>query len=152
MYKIRGLLWARESDEGPRFPKVKLTGSKAAGIAYEKRVGRQIRAEFGDSWEIKTSQWIEFEDSQGSGWACPDLYMIRDDLVVCVESKLTQTKAAERQLLKLYLPLLLRIYARKVVCVQSCRNLITAPEKEITKLQEIIDNPRIGMWTWYNRI
>lgn len=152
MRVVRGLKWAKECNVGPGFPEVRLTGSKAAGVAYEKRVAKDIKRRFGKDWEIKISQWIRYEDSAGLGWARPDLYMIRDDLLVIVESKLTQTISAEKQLLKLYLPLLLRIYSRKIVCVQSCRSLRNEPEQEIKLLEDIILEPRLGMWVWFNRV
>lgn len=50
--------------------------------------------------------WLEFEDSNGYGWAQPDFVCQRSDgLLIVVEIKLTETLDLRQELEDLYLPL-----------------------------------------------
>ena len=73
--------------------------------------------------QIFHNQWIEFEDSNGKGFAQPDSFLVLKSRVICFECKLTETLAGYRQLTALYGPLLREIYKRPVVLVLTCRNL-----------------------------
>ncbi len=83
----------------------------------EKELRREARGEF------FPSQWLQFVDANGPGFAQPDFYFVRPDSVLCIECKLTQHPVAWEQLRGLYAPLLEKLYARPVVCVQVCKNL-----------------------------
>lgn len=121
------------------------------GLTYERKVARllkRLNAEGELPGELYLSQWIAYEDKNGQGFAQVDAFLVRDDLILLVEVKLTQTDYAKGQMLKLYLPLLKKIYQRPVVCLQVCKNLRRVPENKSTAL-ELVKNPKPGVWTWH---
>ena len=149
--RIEGLVWVQLTDEGPIVSrKAPRKASVKRGRSYERKVARALKREKGKyGGELFIGQWLLFRDKHGYGRAQPDAYILRPDLVVLIECKLTQTEDAEPQLLKLYLPLLRELYSRRVVCIQACHNLRYAPKKLIEDPIELINLPRTGVWTWH---
>lgn len=101
-------------------------GSKAQGLAYERKFGKRLRARqarFGFPGEIFSGQWFRFKDAGGFGFAQPDFYILRADHIILFECKLTGKDEAWRQLRDLYSPLLEEFYSRPVICVQVCKNI-----------------------------
>lgn len=146
--QIRNLSFAQLSPTGP-WAKSRLRGSKAKGIAYERRVQRKLKEmvrEGSLSCSLFPSQWIEFYDENGRGWAQPDIYGVGEDWVLLVECKLTQQEWGYAQMNNLYRPLLEWIYKRPVLCLQAAHNLIYS--NRLCSPQERISLPE-GFWTWH---
>jgi len=149
--RIEGLVWVQLTDEGPIISrKAPRKASVKRGRGYERKVARYLKREhdkFGG--ELFVGQWLLFKDHHGYGKAQPDAYILRPELVVLIECKLTQADDAVPQLLNLYLPLIRGLYSRPVVCIQACHNLRYTPKKLIKDPIELIDSPRPGVWTWH---
>jgi hypothetical protein len=76
------------------------------------------------SAELLSGQWIKFRDANGPGYAQPDFLLILPDVLAILDSKLTHTPMAERQLRGLYLPLAACIWPGRVtLCVEVCHNV-----------------------------
>lgn len=149
--RIEGLVWVQLTDEGPIVSrKAPRKASVKRGRSYERKVARALKREHDKfEGELFIGQWLLFKDRHGYGKAQPDVYIVRSDLVVLIECKLTQTENAIPQLLSLYLPLIKELYHRPVVCIQACHNLRYVPKKLIEDPMELIKNPRPGVWTWH---
>jgi hypothetical protein len=97
--EIEGLRWARLGDDSP-WPKPQARGSKAAGLRFERSTFRWIKKDFPDALH---APWIQFEDSNGTGWASPDIVI--PSRKILVEVKLSRIDSAIAQVERLYLPL-----------------------------------------------
>ena len=118
---IRGLRWVRPAATAPHPPPSPRRGAKLKGIQWENRVARELQSVWGP--KCLHGQWLEFEDSNGRGYAQPDFILQGQDHVLCVEAKLSWIEA-ERQVLGLYAPLLRELYelpVRSVVVVKYLR-------------------------------
>lgn len=125
--------------EGPPQPRAVKTSVKR-GIAYEKKVGRllkKLKREEKLEGELFLGQWLLFEDKNGVGRAQPDAYLVKEDFVLVVECKLTQTEVAEVQLRELYGPLLRFLYKKPVVLVQAFKNMRQRPDYSVRSLMRL---------------
>jgi len=131
---IKDLYGASLSNEVPphaKLQKGRMNSKQRAGLTYEKRVTRSLKRAIGPQGHLphgvlRAGQWISFTDSNGPGWAQPDLYHWVEEagLLFILECKLTQTPVAEWQLEHLYRPLLAHILRPdEVVMLQICKNL-----------------------------
>ena len=68
------------------------------------------------------SQWFQYWDQNGSGFACPDLFIVRPDSLVLFEAKLTYTPNAESQMRELYAPILEAQFRKPIVSCVVFRN------------------------------
>ncbi len=127
---VRGL--RRVCLETPEGDKAKARPGKSSaaarkGLSYEAKVGRFLAglAAAREIAGLRAHPWINFEDTNGFGRAQPDyIFWQKTKLLVC-EVKLSETDDAWRQLEKLYVPLLERIFPEsQVVPVQVVHNLI----------------------------
>lgn len=107
----------------PRYlPKPKaLRGSRAAGIGYERKVGRLLSRLWPD--ETFSGHWFEFEDAYGRGCCQPDHFVVLDGQVLLVECKLTENPTAWEQIRGLYRPVLAAEFGLPVTGVQACKHL-----------------------------
>lgn len=134
------------------WPTVRLRGSRAKGISYEKMVGRWLRewAKTLPGVTLHSGQWLKFQDSSGPGHAQPDHYLVFPSLVLLIECKLKQNTCAEGQLLHLYRPLLEHLYARPVFTIQVFRHWRFRPNRfEIKHPAELVAYPRDGVFMWH---
>lgn len=118
--KVLGLRNASLALSEP-FPKTKQTGSRAKGMAYQRKVSRFFQQEMAlirkrKLLDVKRKgeifypeRWIMFEDANGPGYAQPDLFIHTGENILVVECKLTRVGAWE-QIALLYWPLLWRIF------------------------------------------
>lgn len=146
---VSGLQWAALSTESPKFLRESKKGSKARGLAYEKKVKKWLErrsSSFPRESEFFFGQWLAFVDDGGSGLAQPDIYiLLPGGWILLIEIKLTQTDYAEAQLEKLYKPLLEHIYRPAgICCVQICKNLRYDAPHKIEDLSQLVDSPRAG--------
>jgi len=102
------------------------------GLRYERRFGRLLRRVAPRALgfaEIRSGQWIEFEDENGTGNAQPDHILVGSDELWIFENKLTYRREGWYQLLDLYLPLCEYVWPglrKRVVLV--CKNLSEGDE------------------------
>ena len=122
--KLKGLRRVVEIDQPPFELRKKRNTAQAKGIAYERKVGKDLRnLVAGLPCEVRSGVWLEYIADSGTGWAQPDHLLVFDDRVVCVECKLTQRPDIRTKLLKFYRRLLRRLYPSKEVHVaQVYRN------------------------------
>lgn len=122
------------------------TGSKAQGLAYEKKVGRWVRRQW--PW-LTSGQWFEFRDANGKGCCQVDHYLVLPDRVLALECKLTQTEIAESQIQRLYAPVLQAVYEKPVVGVQVCKHLACNDPRLITELNKAMASPMGDYFIWH---
>lgn len=117
-------------------PKAKrLTGARAKGLAYEKKV----RTWLDGLWPgaVIHEQWFAGEDVNGQFFCQTDHILVLDHVAVVFETKLTQTFDAIKQINGLYRPVVALAFGRPVLGVQVCRNLVKDPG------EGLIRNPRV---------
>lgn len=96
------------------------------------------------------SQWIEFEDLNGHGYAQPDAYLVLADKLLLFETKLSERDGAYAQL-RLYAELLEHIFELPSVRVQVCKSLRPGRRNEISGLARILEaepGPVNYVWHW----
>lgn len=115
-------------------------------------MGRELRRLLNDgllSGELFDQQWFLYKDAQGVSYCQPDYFIVRDDLVLLVECKLSQTDEAFQQMASLYVPVLRYRYERPIVTVLACKYLRFDPIAPISDLWEAWEHPRQGNLTWH---
>ena len=150
--KIHGLKWAELRSDGPFSKQRPKRRAHKAGLAYERKVGRKLKRMLRDGeldGELNLNQWILFADANGVGWAQPDAFVLMQDKILLLESKLTQSDTATPQLLSLYLPLLRKIYNLPILCLQVCHNLRYVPSKLVEGPEELLKAPGPGVFVWH---
>ena len=115
-----------------------LRGSKAAGLAYEKKVGRKLRRLWPD---LVSGQWFEYSDANGVGCCQVDHYVVLDYQVVVFECKLSQTPVGFSQIDLLYRPILEMVYGKPVTGVQVCKHLREIDPRIVSKVQSALAAP-----------
>ena len=100
------IAWAKLRAVPPSFAgrRTRLTGSRAAGVRYEKKIHEEFLQRYPHNY--LPSPWFEFQDAHGRRWCQPDgmLIDIRQGLCVIVEVKHHHTGEAWWKLQRLYLP------------------------------------------------
>lgn len=95
-------------------------GAFAKGRAYEKKVLRDVKKEFGEAALL--NPWIEFVDAGGYGWARPDALVELREHVLVIEVKLSHCLDGVEQLTRLYAPLAQFLYPGKNIrCIEACK-------------------------------
>lgn len=152
---IKGPLWARQV-EPPGFAKAKLKGSAAKGKTYERKVWKYVNKWIEQEGRTELAPiyqpWIQFEDANGWGLASPDIVLVAPDRVVVLEAKLSQTAAAEHQLVKTYFPLLSLLFAKPVFGIQVCKNMYEHPKHSVRNLVGHLDGDLdeiLPVMTWH---
>jgi len=114
-------------------------------------VARLIKQNLLDKgYDIYPSQWIEYEDANGRGCAQPDLYIVGLGQTICVECKLTQNTAGQRQITDLYRPLLERLYQAPVLGVVAVNRLVFDPGVySVRSLDELMKKRGTDVYTWF---
>lgn len=139
---VKGLKSATFTAESPWKKEPKLKGSCAKGKTYERTIYRRLKAVLEEN-AIHYNRWIRYEDSTGTHYAQPDIFIVCPSRIYLLEVKRTQTFEAELQLQLLYKPLLEFLFPDKeIFCIQVCKNLRTRPKDEINALREARD-PKI---------
>ena len=119
--KIKGLKWVALADRNPYPGPRRLRGTKAAGIAFQNKVGRFLAGEIDAkrlAGKLYSDLWLMFEDSGGNGFAQPDHFLLQPERIVLLECKLSQNTTAWAQIEGLYKPLLEHLFQRPVLGVQ----------------------------------
>lgn len=124
--KIEGLKWAAIAPRNPFPGPKKLSGSAAAGIAFQNKLGRYLARQIDLrrlEGKLYSDLWIMFKDRNGEGFAQPDHFLLQPTRIVLIECKLTQNDAAWPQLYGLYKPLVEHLFKRPAICVQAFRRM-----------------------------
>lgn len=169
VHTVRHLKWVRElpAASPPPFPKPRrLKGSKAAGIAYERKFGRALPGlacgtPF-EKFKLHSGIWLEFADGRKEGWAQPDFFLLppedsnplHPDFGLILETKLSINARGWQQLEKLYLPLLRHLYKIDFKLILVCKNLRPGfSEYPILDSVEPLarDLPDKSIWQWLGR-
>jgi len=124
----RKIAFARELGGWPIcVPKAKrLRGSKAHGVAYEKRVAKEVcRLLPGTRW----GQWYEYGESGRTRFCQVDLVRVSPTSVVVFECKLSNVEEALRQLEEVYKPVLACAYRLPILGVIVTKSVHRVPEE-----------------------
>ncbi len=103
--KVLDLKCAAFTTNPPFSPPRRARGAKLKGLRYERRVGKWLHTQFPADTKIVHGPWIEFEDSNGVGFAQPDYLVYAESALWIIEAKLTHVPEALLQLQGLYSPL-----------------------------------------------
>lgn len=125
----------------PFIPPPHAKGAALAGLRYEKKVAEYLKARYGEK-RVWHGPWFEYEDKHGRGWCSPDLLVFPTGFgpVVIGEVKLTVTGEAERQLRKLYIPVVQHLWPNNVIRpVQISANLRPSFEGELVSFEDAIE-------------
>jgi len=112
---VVGLRAARLA-RGPGWKPSRVRGLKAKGLAFERKVLKQLKEFFGFAFE--PGPWIQFEDANGAGFAQPDGVIAFLTHMVLIEVKLSETPSAAQELRGLYAPLVRKIWKKPVALLQ----------------------------------
>ena len=138
---IVGLKRAELLGERPPFiPEPDCKGVQLTGLRYEKKVADYLKNRYGEK-RVWHGPWFEFEDRHGKGWCSPDVLVFPTGLgpVVVGEVKLTVTRDAQRQLQKLYIPVVRHLWPNNPIRpVQISLNLRQGFDGTLTDLDEIL--------------
>ena len=149
--KIEGLYFVSRLSERPRnIPKPsRLTGSRAAGIAYEKKVIRTLKRRFPTA-DLKYHEWLQFADKNGGGYAEPEAYIVLKEFVFLLECKRTGGLAGKLQVTELYAPLLERVYERPVRSLLICKYVTeSTPGPFVQSVEEfLMGSMPFATWHW----
>lgn len=102
------------------------TGTRKAGVTYEKNVHKLLTRLYGDMYV--QSPWLRFRSVESDRWRwCQPDGMILDysrGIITVVEVKLRHTHQAWWQLKHLYLPVLRRLFPKRLWRFQLCEVVI----------------------------
>ena len=126
------------------FKPKKVKGLKAKGLAYERRVGRWLMANYDGA---ERADWISYFDNNGIGKAQPDFLIKRPDFILCLEVKLKENTTGYTQLEKLYIPLLKHIYRKPIYGMLICAHYSMRDTKSIS-VEKMLANPRVGRYCY----
>lgn len=140
IHRLKNLQMAEFTAVGPFANDPKLKGKALEGIKYQAQVHREMQELAG---HLTSEQWIKFTDNGKVHYCRPDSILVSWDRVVVVETKLSLRQLAKAlSQLRLYKPLLERIFNKPVVCVvafkhwvigsQDCLPMIKHPEEIVT--------------------
>ena len=117
-------------------------------MSYQHKVEKFLRRELSN--EVLVGQWIEFQDSNGFGYAQPDVFLPGPYSTLVFESKLKETLSGHEQIEHLYRPLLRHIFARPVVGILVTRTIIQSPAHLIQHPGELLDETKelTHVWHW----
>ena len=89
--RVQGLKWAELRQDAPFKKSRPRQAALKRGIAYEKTVGRELKRQIKDGsleGELFLDQWILFADLHGIGWAQPDAYILMENRIASLHSKI----------------------------------------------------------------
>lgn len=127
----------------------RLRGSKAKGVAYEKKVVRELPRRLGLS--LTYHQWIEWTQRDGQkGFAEPEGWFELQDEIILIECKLTGIHFGHGQMTDTYKPLLEFLFPDKPIrCLMICRGVLpSTPGPFVNSIEEFIQSD-LPLATWH---
>ena len=158
---VRDLRWAEYLNFRP-FGKKRLNSSQRAGMRFEAKFGTMLRASLPKGTRIDHERWIEFEDANGNGYACPDWVVFAKRKILLFETKLSWYAEAWRQPVELYAPLLTKLEDLPVVSILAFKNpagyeaWLGNQGRTMQRVSNLIEAvklepSRVGFWHWLPR-
>ena len=122
----------------------KRNGAIVKGLAYEKKVVKDLTRIYGEEAEVICHPWISYEAKNKKGVCQPDAFLIpKDDKkpIILIEVKLSWTTAARKKMTAVYEKVLKHMYPdREIKKVQVCKYLNKrCKDTEFVKLRELLD-------------
>ena len=159
--KVQNLQWAEYLDFTP-FGRRRLNSAQRMGMRYEAAFGRMLRKRIPSGARLDHDKWIQFEDQNGSGYACPDWVLHGTKRLFVFENKLSWHRDAWEQPQLLYGPLLEEIEGKPTVSVVGFRNprdfetqlsRMGSGMVQVHSLPDVLNlKPgQIGFWHWLPR-
>lgn len=110
---VGGIRWVKMQSDAPLFidESERRYGRRAEGIRYERKVHEEFLKRYPG---YLPSQWFSYADAEGDDKWCQTDGLIIDPWrgrMVIVECKLQHTADAEKQLFRIYLPVLRALFA-----------------------------------------
>lgn len=128
----------------PPFNHTPLNGSRAQGLAYERKVGKLLTAHCDKAgWKLWDHQWFAYKDDSGVKHFQPDFIIERETDNVLVEVKLTLVDTSAQINKYLYY---LKIFGLNCFPLVIVRNLTPAASLIITDFDKIIPNAVLHLW------
>jgi len=147
--EIRELSWARFLDSPPsKHRRSKTPDWAKTGLAYEKRVGRELRTLLGPEQVLLSGKWIAFCDAHGRGLAQPDFLVVEPQRVFVFEVKLSHSLDARVQLQKLYGPLAASLFPERACALVEVVKLMRGvePARMIYEPFEALCDGELSLW------
>lgn len=107
------------------WPKARLKGVARVGLAYQRQVAKALAMHVAAGSAL-VEPWFRFTDANGSGFCSPDALVAQAGGILVVEVKLTFVPEADRQLDRLYRPVVAMAYGLPLDAVRGlivCRGL-----------------------------
>jgi len=114
---VSGLVEARPCGRPKGMPVSRPRGTKAQGLAYERKLASALPL-------AKHGQWFEFVDQNGNGYCQPDLFLDLGEVILVLECKLRWTLEGHMQVQHLYKPVLERAFGKPVFGGVVCKLLV----------------------------
>jgi hypothetical protein len=118
---VTGLSYAALALRPKGLPISRPRGSKAAGLRYERALGKALALE---GVRAIGGQWFEFCDANGPGHCQTDLIIVGKKRVAIIECKLGDVNTGRAQLSGLYLPVARLVWPdKKALGIVAARHL-----------------------------
>lgn len=128
----------------PPFASTSLSGSRARGLTYERKVGKVLAAHCAKAgWKLWDHQWFAYKDELGVKYFQPDFIIERETDNVLVEVKLTLVDTSVQ--INKYLHYL-KIFGLDCFPLVIVRNLTPAASLIITDFDKITPNAVLHLW------
>ncbi len=114
--QISGLIWAKSCGRPKSIPVSRPRGRKAAGVRYERQLAAAVP-------QAQHGQWFEFQDRAGLGWCQADLLLKTKVGIAVLEAKYTWTPDGHKQVERLYIPVVEKVYNCPAFGMVVCRVL-----------------------------
>lgn len=124
-----------------------------SGLAFEKKVARELVSRFKNVADVKHGAWIGYLAARRTAsCAQPDVVVVPYDTslpVLVIEVKLTFKKGALVKLHEIYGPLVQALFPlREIRLIQVCKNITLDYGGELTDLDDILSAGPTAVVTW----
>lgn len=150
--KVDIVEFARECNRPSCIPRVRLSGTAARGMAYERALAKMLTRCLPG---VKHGQWYSYKADGQHGFCQPDFVFSGDSATYVLECKLTDIEKATEQLLDLYFPILAAAHGGPVRGIIVARSIHRVPVTAMTctTLAEAfaISTSRVPILHWIGR-
>src|SRR5215207_3219358 len=120
-------------------------GTKALGLAYEKKVGKLLAKHW--PGRLRSGVWFEFLDDRPR-WCQVDHFVVLPNQILLVECKLAEKASAWSQMRDLYAPILSRLYPNRPVTRVQATKILRSGKRPIKDIREALLWPG-GEFLWH---